>query len=316
MTNIAYRTYNAAPRVCPAADDNTARLVNKLKHRGITDTTYAVRATSDSLIEDEYKSAQGVGMQKRPLEFDNNYSPYSNVNAEAVAEAKRRAAERRAQTAREHVMSAQGTSSMQPRVQRAATPTSPTSTTSVTSYKTRAATEARTSQRTKAAPMQRSGGRKMSQASSKNVARVKFDNGQLADSGPREVAQRRVPFPKFAIALLMVFVVMFFMVQSIVRNYEYKQQISDLQAQRDELSEKLSLLRTDLDERIDVSYIEEEASKIGLVKGSQKDEKYIDLSGADVVENYDSDDDGYGTLSTLLSAMSKRLSHFFGGEGS
>lgn len=310
MTNRAYRTYNAAPRVCPAADDNTARLVNKLKHRGITDTTYSVRATSDALIEDEYKSAQGVGMQKRPLEFDNNYSPYSNVNAAAAAEAKRRAAERRAQTARERVMSAQGTSSMQPRVQRAATAAS------VTSYKTRAATEARTSQRTQAAPMQRSRGRKMSPMSSDNVARVKFDNGQLADSGPREVAQRRVPFPKFAIALLMVFVVMFFMVQSIVRNYEYKQQISDLQAQRDELSEKLSLLRTDLDERIDVSYIEEEASKIGLVKGSQKDEKYIDLSGADVVENYESGDEGYGTLSTLLSAMSKILSHFFGGEGS
>ena len=176
--------------------------------------------------------------------------------------------------------------------------------------------EARPAQRTKAAPMQRSSGRKVSPVTSDNVARVKFDNGQLADSGPREVAQRHVPFPKFAIALLMVFVVMFFMVQSIVRNYEYKQQISDLQAQRDELSEKLALLRTDLDERIDVSYIEEEASKIGLVKGSQKDEKYIDLSGADVVENYESDDGGYGTLSTLLSAMSKRLSHFFGGEGS
>lgn len=313
MTNRAYTSQriSASSRRYPVADDNTTRLVNKLRQRGITDTTYSVRATSNALIEDEYNNAKDFGMQKRPLEFDNNYSPYSNVNAAAAAEAERRAAERRAQAARERAM-------MQARTQAGRTGTTypvRTGQTSVTST-TRAAVSTRTAGRNEAALLQQRGGNKPSAAQSKNVARVKFDNGQLADSGPREVAQRHIPFPKFAIALLFVFVVMFFMVQSIVRNYEYKQQISDLQAQRDELSERLSLLRTELDERVDVAYIEDEAEKIGLVKGNQKEEKYIDLSGTDVVENYTQKDDDLGPLSTLLSAMSKWLSRFFGGGNS
>ena len=98
MTNARRQTIGYSPTssraVYPAPDMATARLVDKLRQRGASNPQMA-RASSSALIEDEYELAGG-GMRAEPApRFDNNYSPYSSVNAEAVAEARRRAEEKK-----------------------------------------------------------------------------------------------------------------------------------------------------------------------------------------------------------------------------
>ncbi len=297
MTNARRQTIGYSPTssraVYPAPDMATARLVDKLRQRGASNPQMA-RASSSALIEDEYELAGG-GMRAEPApRFDNNYSPYSSVNAEAVAEARRRAEEKKrmeAMAARARAASAQAASRVMtntlpaPRPQSAAHP----------------------APRTTAAAVKR-------QAAKPVPARRSYGEGQLAESGPREVAQRRVPFPKLAIVIVFLFLVLFFMVQGFVRNYELRQRVTELQGQVAALSERESLLKSALEERDDYGYIEEQAEALGMVKVNQMQEQYIDLSGEDVIENFGGQDGEPSTFSTMLSAISRRLSRFLGGE--
>lgn len=298
MTNARRQTIGYSPTssraVYPAPDMATARLVDKLRQRGASNPQMA-RASSSALIEDEYELAGG-GMRAEPApRFDNNYSPYSSVNAEAVAEARRRAEEKKrmeAMAARARAASAQAAPRVMtntlpaPRPQSAAHP----------------------------APRAAAAAAVKRQAAKPVPARRSYGEGQLAESGPREVAQRRVPFPKLAIVIVFLFLVLFFMVQGFVRNYELRQRVTELQGQVAALSERESLLKSALEERDDYGYIEEQAEALGMVKVNQMQEQYIDLSGEDVIENFGGQDGEPSTFSTMLSAISRRLSRFLGGE--
>ena len=308
MTNARRQTIGYSPTssraVYPAPDMATARLVDKLRQRGASNPQMA-RASSSALIEDEYELAGG-GMRAEPApRFDNNYSPYSSVNAEAVAEARRRAEEKKrmeAMAARARAASAQAA----PRVMTNTLPAP------------RPQSAAHPAPRTAAAAAVKR------QAAKPVPARRSYGEGQLAESGPREVAQRRVPFPKLAIVIVFLFLVLFFMVQGFVRNYELRQRVtelqgqvaalSELQGQVAALSERESLLKSALEERDDYGYIEEQAEALGMVKVNQMQEQYIDLSGEDVIENFGGQDGEPSTFSTMLSAISRRLSRFLGGE--
>lgn len=273
----------------PGADANTAMLVNKLKHRGITDPRAAVRITSSDLMEDAYR---GAPQGQTPKQFDNNYSPYSNVNAEAAEEAARHQAEARRRAENERLRqnakmpAARRQTELPPPEKRRGTSMTPTRPAAPAAKKHPSTAAVRT--------------------------RFPRDNEQLAESGPREVAIKRVPFPKFAFVLIFLFVVLFFMVQSFVSVYEYKRQNAELQQQISELSEREARLRAELEGRIDVSEIEEWAKKIGMIDGGQVDEKYIDLSGGDIIENFGGDDDGLGSFTTMLSAIRRRIAGIFG----
>ncbi len=278
----------------PGADANTAMLVNKLKHRGITDPRAAVRITSSDLIEDAYRgSPQG----QTPKQFNNNYSPYSNVNAEAAEEAARRQAEARRRAENERLR--QNAKMPAARRQRELPPPEKRRGTAM-------ATAAKTQTRPTAPVVKK---RPMTAAVRTRFSR---DNEQLAESGPREVAIKRVPFPKFAFVLIFMFVVLFFMVQSFVNVYEYKRQNAELRQQISELSEREARLRSELEGRIDVSEIEAWAKEIGMIDGGQVDEKYIDLSGGDIIENFGGDDDGFGSFTTMLSAIRRQIAGIFG----
>lgn len=298
MTNARRQTIGYSPTssraVYPAPDMATARLVDKLRQRGASNPQMA-RASSSALIEDEYELAGG-GMRAEPApRFDNNYSPYSSVNAEAVAEARRRAEEKKrmeAMAARARAASAQAA----PRVMTNTLPAP------------RPQSAAHPAPRTAAAAAVKR------QAAKPVPARRSYGEGQLAESGPREVAQRRVPFPKLAIVIVFLFLVLFFMVQGFVRNYELRQRVTELQGQVAALSERESLLKSALEERDDYGYIEEQAEALGMVKVNQMQEQYIDLSGEDVIENFGGQDGEPSTFSTMLSAISRRLSRFLGGE--
>lgn len=282
------KSIQSAERHYPGADVTTAQLVNKLKQRGITDPRAAVRRPSSALIEDAYKDAQKGQASKL---FDNNYSPYSNVNAEAAEQTARRQAEARRRAESERLRQSGG----HPAVR----------------YQTEAQT-------VKTAPDRRPGTSTAAvrrPASAMQAARQRQSRGigQLAESGPREVAAKRVPFPKFAIILIFIFVVLFFMVHSIVKNYEYRREIANLQKEVEQLSDRAELLRAQLEERIGLDELKDRAEGIGMIKDGQSDEKYIDLSGGDIVEHFGSSDSDLGTFTTMLSAIRRRLSGILGG---
>ncbi len=255
-------------RSYPGADANTAKLVNKLRHRGVTDPRAAQRMTSSALIEDAYRV---MPERQQSKSFDNNYSPYSNVNAEAMREER----ERRAEARRNAAMRAQQKA---PR------------------------------------PANRSGAAIAARRESHVPERRRPENGQLLESGPREVAVRRVPVPKFAFLIIFVSVVLFFMVQSIVSNFEQKREIEKLQNTVDALEQKRDELLSELEDRDDLAYVEDRAEELGMIKDNQTGGKYIDLSEGDFIENYGGGDEAGGALTTMLSAIGRRLSHLFGGN--
>ena len=279
------QTARNVPRQYPGADANTAQLVNKLRNRGATNPQ-TMRQTSSALIEDAYRGAVESG--QTPRQFDNNYSPYSNVNAGAAEETMRRQEEarRRAEAKR---IEAKKAASMRQNPGRSVD----------AGRKAPAQNRSMTKREKPAAPV------------SKSERKRRADIGQLADSGPREVAVKHVPFPKFAFLIIFMCVVLFFMVQALVHNYEQQRQIAELQKKADVLAQYAELLRSDLEARDDLAEIEERAEDIGMVKGSQVDEKYIDLSGGDVIENFGgSGEEDMGSFTTMLSAIRRRLSRF------
>lgn len=301
MTNTAKRqarpatakTIPSIERHYPGADVTTAQLVNKLKHRGITDPRAAVRRPSSALIEDAYRDAQEG---QAPKLFDNNYSPYSNVNAEAAEQAARRQAEARRRAESERLRQNGGAPAIRRQAEAPAGKRPAARSVPAKRPETSAAARRPASSLQAARPNQRRG------------------NSQLAESGPREVAVKRVPFPMFAIVLIFIFVVLFFMVQSIVKNYEYKREIADLQRQVEELGDRAELLRSQLENRIGVDELKDRAEGIGMIKNGQSGEKYIDLSGGDIIEHFGDKDGDLGSFTTMLSAIRQRISGLLGGE--
>lgn len=278
----------AVERHYPGADDHTAQLVERLRQRGITDPRAAVRRSSSALIEEAYRESP-VG--QTPKTFDNNYSPFSNVNVEAAkAEARRRAEEeRRAGTMR--VQQRTRPAQAAPTVRRTSVPDA----------------ERRTNAKRPNAPA-------MVKPKGGAVRPIRRGgSGQLAESGPREVAFKRVPFPKLAILLVFMCVVLFLMVNGFVRNYEQQRENAALKAQVEEYARQAELLRSELERKIDLDEVKDRAGEIGMIDGGMVDEKYIDLTGGDSIENFE-EEDGRESFMTTLSAMRKTLSRFLRGE--
>lgn len=265
----------------PGADANTAQFVNRLKNREAINPQTR-RQTSRALIENAYKGAPQAG--QTPRQFDNNYSPYSNVNAEAAANTLKRQEEARRRAEVKRTQERRGSAMMQKRQGRPM-PAAQQTPRAAANIKKEHAMEKR-------AP--------------------KHDRAQTADSGPREVAIKHVPFPKVAFLLVFIFIVMFLMVHSIVNNFEQQRKISELQKQVEVLSQSADQLRSELEARDDYAEIEERAEELGMIKGGQTDEKYIDLSGGDVIENFGDDGEDLGSFSTMLSAIRRQLSRFLG----
>lgn len=281
----------------PSADDNTAQLVRKLRSRGITDPRAAVRPTSRALIEDAYRGAE-AGQTPKP--FNNNYSPYSNVNMEAAEQTARRQAEARRRAEEERLRSGANAGAQKKPAVRASAP-----------VKNQALTNT-----SRTAPVRKDAAKTaVVKAKSKPAVSSRHSGaGQLADSGPREVAFRRVPFPKLAFLLIIMCLVLFFMVNSIVRNYEQQRENAELREQVEEYARQAELLRSELERRDDLDAIADRADELGMIDGGMVDEKYIDLSGGDTIENFD-EDDGRGSFLTTLSAMRRTLSRFLGVGG-
>ena len=266
----------------PGADANTAQFVNRLKNREAINPQTR-RQTSRVLIENAYKGAPQAG--QTPRQFDNNYSPYSNVNAEAAATTLKRQEEARRRAEVRRTQERAGSAAVQ----------------NIQSRPLQAAQ-----------PKERSAANIKKERAMEKRAQKPRDQVQTADSGPREVAVKHVPFPKFAFLLVFIFIVLFLMVHSIVNNFEQQRRISELQKQVEVLSQSADQLRSELEARDDYAAIEERAEELGMIKGGQTDEKYIDLTGGDVIENFGDDGEDFGAFGTMLSAIRRQLSRFLG----
>lgn len=292
----------AVRRECPVADYNTSQLVTKLRARGSANAPQ-LRAPSSDLMQNAYKTVprkntrQAANVQEMSPVLDSKYSPYSDVNVTAVKKAQ-------AQRAKNAVGSgARPAGQRQPEArpaQRRAPETKKSAERSVSASKTYPAHRNVPAQK-RPAPQQ-----------------VKFrspaQNAQLAESGPREVAFKSVPFPKLVFMVLMFAVVIFLMIHSVVQNYEYKNEIAELQTQLETLNKQADSLRLGLEERDDLAEIERRAEEIGMIKSNSIEEKYISLANSDVIEKFGTENEDYGSFTTMLSAVSRRLSKFFSGQ--
>ncbi|MCD7748051.1 MAG: septum formation initiator family protein [Firmicutes bacterium] len=287
----------------PAADDRTAALVTKLRMRGGMNLSHSRQTTSErmknvyeSSSSPDERAAVGTPARQRMPVTDEKYSPYSNINMAAMNEMRLRESERdMRRMERPEVVSAPQ--------QRSAAP--------------------HPAARVSAPPANRRGSRPQSAPHAKKsgvVAQTKKPEGGMRsarkkipamEAGPREVAFRRVPLPKLLLLLILMAVVFFFMINSILQNYQYKRELADIQDEYDELASYAAELELSLEDRYDMTYIEEAAAELGMVKSSQVEEKYISLDLSDFVEIYSSDDDvSDGSATTLLSALAKQLSKF------
>lgn len=289
-------------RAYPGADYATSQLVTKLRARS-SESQNRTRVRSEDLMQDAYKTMPrqpsstqvkanrpAANVREVPAVMDNKYSPYSNVNVAAATEAKKRAAERNSVPAARPV-------------QRNASAGAAVTRRPATAVKNAARTE------TRPAPVKKA-------PASAVPAEVKFrrfdTTGQLAESGPREVAYKRVPFPKVALMILMLSLIFFLMVHSIMRNFEYQREIEMLENELNSLNDRAEELRLELEERDDLAEIERWAEDIGMIKNAGVDEKYISLENSDVIENFVSQEEEYGAFTTMLSAVSRQLSRFLG----
>ena len=114
--------------------------------------------------------------------------------------------------------------------------------------------------------------------------------------------------------IVLLSLIFFLMVHSIVKNFEYQREISDLESQIEVLNVRAAELRLELEARDDIAEIERRAEEIGMIKSGKVEEKYISLDNSEIIENFTRDEDGYGSFTTMLSAVSRQLSKFLGGE--
>ncbi|MCD8055724.1 MAG: septum formation initiator family protein [Clostridiales bacterium] len=287
----------------PAADDRTAALVTKLRMRGGMNLSHSRQTTSERMKNvyeassslDE-RAAVGTPTRQRMPVTDEKYSPYSNINMAAMNEMRLRESERdmRRMERPEVVGVPQQRSAAQQRAARVSAPPA----------------NRRGSRPQSASPAKKSGAVTSAKKPEGGMrsARKKIP---AMEAGPREVAFRRVPLPKLSLLLILMAVVFFFMINSILQNYQYKRELADIQDEYDELASYAAELELSLEDRYDMTYIEEAAAELGMVKSSQVEEKYISLDLSDFVEIYSSDDDvSDGSATTLLSTLAKQLSKF------
>ncbi len=284
---------SASVRHYPAADPTVAQYVTRLSARG-SENAPRNRASSEDLMKDACRKTapqaqarrQSANVREASPAINNKYSPYSDVNVKAQASAVKAGGQ------------------VQSGAQRR--PVQPQRAPQATMQRTNTASAVRQPAKKAPAAMQH----KQTAVNS----RRRDVSAPLAETGPREVALKSVPFPKLVFVILAFSLIFFLMIQSIVQNFEYQREITALQNQLESLNERADSLRLDLEERDDLAEIERRAEEIGMIKSNSIEEKYISLGHSDIIENFGEEKDDYGSLSTMLSAVSRQLSKFFGGQ--
>lgn len=146
-------------------------------------------------------------------------------------------------------------------------------------------------------------------AKAKEVVRSKQGLRQLIRGGRAdEVRVKSSPVPKgLVIAIVLFTIIVMMIVFSFAQINEFKREISDLEAQRTELSGEIDQLAIQLDLKNDVRVIEQTAREdIGMVRRNQVESKYINIAQGDRVEVIDDAEENteeFGIFTTLLSSV-------------
>ena len=288
-------------RVYPSADPQAAQLVNKLRGRGSANMQSILRATSTDLMQNAYNSV-----------------PQINTTESARIQRQRGGVQ--------HTQPVTGTAQKRADIQKPEINTYYSPYSSVNRPDTDARPNGNIQQPRNGAqqPAQKpvqNPARKAAVAPASNgiVKRSVHTDVTRAQSAERihtqgvEYSVKRVPFFKTAVITLLLFCMFFMVIFSVAKNFEYRKEVAALQTKVDELSDRAAALRLAVEERDDLAAIEERAREIGMVKSSQVETKYISLENSDTIENFSSESEsGLGSLTTMLNAMGRSLSRFFG----
>ncbi|MCD7776505.1 MAG: septum formation initiator family protein [Firmicutes bacterium] len=320
----------------PAADDQTAAFVTKLQMRGGMNLSHIGHTTASERLQNAYESSsyrtvQTAGMpaaqtsqnaqpQRQAPVTNEKYSPYSNINMAARQEQRSRESEAdmRRMVRPEVINRTNGGASkpanavkrQKPDAVRGKTPNA--SNVAAARKRIGGAKSYASANRAMSAKSERGSSIQAVRTKEKALSRSSRTDAAVLESGPREVAFKRVPFPKFAVMVVALCLIFFFMINSMLQNYQYKRELAEIQDEYDTLSSYAAELELSLEDRYDMNYIEEAAAELGMVKSSQVEEKYISLELSDVIEIYNSEDSELdGSATTLLSSLSRQLSKFF-----
>ena len=134
------------------------------------------------------------------------------------------------------------------------------------------------------------------------------ENVETVHRAPRtQIPVGTIFFTVIATLLLM------FMVYMSVQINEYTASVSSLNTKISQLQTKQKNLASEVIKKDDLVYIEEYATKeLGMVKEENLPKKYISVGSEDKAEiiQKDAETNGYGSLSTLLSAIGENLQAF------
>ena len=120
------------------------------------------------------------------------------------------------------------------------------------------------------------------------------------------------PMPLMSLSLIVLCAALLMMIiYSAMQNYQYKNEIAELQSKLTSLKAEAEDLRLSLEARDDLAEIEKRAVEIGMVKTGQVEQRHIDIGAPDAVENLKTEGNEPATLATMFSAFGRTLSRFF-----
>lgn len=133
--------------------------------------------------------------------------------------------------------------------------------------------------------------------------------------GHYHAAVAKKPMPIMTLSLIILCAALLMMIiYSAMQNYQYKNEIAELQTKLTSLKAEAEDLRLSLEARDDLAEIERRAVEIGMVKTGQVEQRYINIGASDAVENMKTDKNEPTTLATMFSAFGRTLSRFFSGK--
>jgi len=134
---------------------------------------------------------------------------------------------------------------------------------------------------------------------------------QAAKPKTEEIRMARTPFPVTTLLLTFICTVMVFtIIFSFTRIYEYTGEINAIEAAIDDLKSQEDVLKLEVEKRDDIRVIEKIAvEEIGMVRGEQVEKRFVSMKGGDYIEIMDEEDAAsetkeQGFFSTILSAIS------------
>lgn len=107
-----------------------------------------------------------------------------------------------------------------------------------------------------------------------------------------------------------------FMVMNYVQINEYTQQVSDLKRELNTLTSEKKELDLALEKKNDLTNIKNEAAALGMMEDKDLLTVHVNLEKEDKIESYETDDEDYGVITTVMSAIAQNFRSYWNNYGS